>query len=145
MGADLLIANLLRIAAEDLEAARLLAAHGNRNAVYCCQQAAEKTIRAVLTAEGLHAGIRHDLAEMVDLVPDANPLKDRLRDVEELGAFATTFRYPTPSGRIPSVPTFEDLSRRILAVETLLRAAVAGFGVELEAVGRPAASPSPLR
>ena len=47
MSVELLIANLLRIASEDLEGARLLAASNNRNAVYLCEQAAEKVIRAV--------------------------------------------------------------------------------------------------
>ncbi|RYE91932.1 MAG: HEPN domain-containing protein [Myxococcales bacterium] len=59
MSADLLIANLLRIAREDLDGAALLAARANRNAVYLCEQAAEKIIRAVLTSEARHGGIRH--------------------------------------------------------------------------------------
>jgi HEPN domain-containing protein len=59
MSAELLIANLLRVAHEDLAGARLLASADNRNAVYLCEQAAEKVIRALLTAEGEHAGIRH--------------------------------------------------------------------------------------
>jgi len=69
MSAELLIANLLRIASEDLEGARLLAASGNRNAIYLCEQAAEKVIRAVVTSEGHHAGIKHELAEMVSAAP----------------------------------------------------------------------------
>jgi len=72
MAADLVIANMLRIASEDLEGARLLGT--NRNAAYLCQQAAEKLIRAVLTSEGIHAGIKHDLAGMVAQIPDENPL-----------------------------------------------------------------------
>jgi len=43
MSAELLIANLLRVASEDLEGARLLAASNNRNAVYLCEQAAERS------------------------------------------------------------------------------------------------------
>ena len=58
MSVELLVANLLRVTAEDLEGARLLAGSGNRNAVYLCEQAAEKVIRAVVTTEGQHAGIR---------------------------------------------------------------------------------------
>jgi hypothetical protein len=42
MSAELLIANLLRVAHEDLAGARLLASADNRNAVYLCEQAAEK-------------------------------------------------------------------------------------------------------
>lgn len=57
MSAELLIANLLRVASEDLDGARLLAASGNRNAIYLCEQAAEKVITAVLTSEAIHAGI----------------------------------------------------------------------------------------
>lgn len=75
MSAELLIANLLRVAKEDLDGARLLSSGGNRNAIYLCGQAAEKIIRAVLTSEGKHAGIKHQLKEMIDLVPDENPLK----------------------------------------------------------------------
>lgn len=56
MSAELLIANTLRIAREDLDGALLLASRANRNAVYLCEQAAEKVIRAVLTSEGKHAG-----------------------------------------------------------------------------------------
>ncbi|MDX2086990.1 MAG: hypothetical protein SFX73_04020 [Kofleriaceae bacterium] len=35
-----------------------------------CEQAAEKIIRAIVTSEGKHAGFKHELAEMVDLIPD---------------------------------------------------------------------------
>jgi hypothetical protein len=47
MSAELLIANFLRIAAEDLEGARLLAAAHNRNAIYLCEQAAEASEQPV--------------------------------------------------------------------------------------------------
>jgi HEPN domain-containing protein len=89
MSVELLIANLLRVAAEDLDGARLLAANANRNAIYLCEQAAEKVIRAIITSEGARAGIKHQLNEMVDLVPDANPLKPALRAIEHLTAYAT--------------------------------------------------------
>lgn len=45
MIADLVIANLLRIAREDLDGASVLLPRGNRNAAYLCEQAAEKIIR----------------------------------------------------------------------------------------------------
>jgi HEPN domain-containing protein len=104
MSAEMLIANMLRIAREDLDGALLLASRGNRNAIYLCEQAAEKVIRAVLTSEGKHAGIGHRLDEMVDLVPDENPLKSGLREIDVLAAYATTYRYATSSGRIPDPP-----------------------------------------
>lgn len=46
MSVALLVANLLRVANEVLEGAQALATIGNRNAVYLCEQAAEKVIRA---------------------------------------------------------------------------------------------------
>jgi HEPN domain-containing protein len=45
MIADLVIANLLRIAREDLDGASVLQPRGNRNAAYLCEQAAEKAWR----------------------------------------------------------------------------------------------------
>src|SRR5437016_2211701 len=104
MSAERLIASLLRVARDDLEAARLLAKARNRNAIYMCEQSAEKVIRAVLTSEGQSGGREHRLDMMVDQIPDANPLKPMLRAVEHLAAFATTFRYPTPTGRIQDTP-----------------------------------------
>jgi HEPN domain-containing protein len=94
LSSELLVANLLRVAKEDLDGARLLGTANNRNAVYLCEQAAEKIIRAVLTTEGKHAGIKHLLNEMVDLVPDESPLKPDLRSIEHLAAYATAYRYP---------------------------------------------------
>lgn len=85
MSVDIAIANNLRLARQDLDGARLLAASANRNAIYLCEQAAEKIIKAVLTAEGKHAGIQHHLDAMVDLVPDENPLKPELRATERTG------------------------------------------------------------
>ncbi len=145
MSAELLVANLLRVAREDLDGARLLANGGNRNAVYLCEQAAEKVIRAVLTSEGLHAGIRHNLGEMVDLVPDANPIKSALRAIEHLAAFATTYRYPTSTGRIQQGPTDEVLDAAAEKVAHALETAAVRFGVDLKIPGQPARSASPIR
>src|SRR5438093_1033855 len=95
---------MLRVANEDLDGARLLVAGSNRNAVYLCEQAAEKIIRAVVTSEGKHAGIKHELAEMVDLIPDENRLKAQLRKIEHLSQYATAYRYPVSSSRTKRIP-----------------------------------------
>ena len=145
MSVDRFIANQLRIAKEDLDGARLLALSGNRNAVYLCEQAAEKVIRAVLTSEGKHAGIGHRLDEFVDLVPNENPMKPALRLIEELAAFATAYRYPGSSGRIPQSPAGPGLDDYIRRVQSALDQAAAGFGVELMDSSQPARSPKPLR
>jgi HEPN domain-containing protein len=145
MIADLLIANTLRIAREDLDGAKALAALGNRNGAYLCEQAAEKVIRAVLTSEGKHAGIKHQLDVMVDLVPDENPLKPALREIDELAAYATAYRYPTPAGRIPNTPPGTELAALIKKVETVLGEAASRFGVDLGKKGTPARTPKPIR
>jgi HEPN domain-containing protein len=148
MSAELLIANLLRIAREDLEGARLLAASNNRNAVYLCEQAAEKIIRAILTSEGQHAGIKHDLAEMVDLIPAENPLKEHLRKVEHLSRYATAYRYPVSSSktkRIPGPPSASELQGAIDDTAAALDRAVASFAVDLQLVDAPARSAGPIR
>lgn len=144
MGADRLIASLLRVADEDLRGARLLADDGNRNAIYLLSQAAEKVIRAVLTSEGIHAGIRHLLDEMVDQVPDANPLKPQLRAVQHLGAYATSFRYPTAAGRIQAAPLAGVFELEADKVASALRAATQALGVDPSGTG-PAANPVPTR
>lgn len=145
MSAERVIANLLRIAREDLEGARLLNAQRNRNAIYLCEQAAEKIIRAVLTSEKIHAGIRHQLTEMIDLVPDENPLKPRLRKLQHLATFATSYRYTTPTGRIPPDPSNDEVEASAEEIEATLAEAARGFGVELDAVDKPAATSSPIR
>lgn len=145
MSAELLIANTLRIAREDLDGALLLASRNNRNAIYLCEQAAEKVIRAILTSEGKHAGIKHRLDEMVDLVPDENPLKSALREIEELAAYATAYRYPTSSGRIPDPPAGSEFGALAKKVEAALGEAASRFGVDLTRRGLPASRPGPVR
>lgn len=145
MSAELLIANLLRIAQEDLDGAVLLASRGNRNAIYLCEQAAEKIIRAVLTSEAKHAGIKHHLDAMVDLVPNENPLKPFLREIEELAAYATTYRYPTSSGRIIPPPTSAEFDALASKARDALTRAAAHFKVDLTNKSAPAGNPSPIR
>ncbi|MGH7281846.1 MAG: HEPN domain-containing protein [Polyangiaceae bacterium] len=144
MSADQVIANFLRIATEDLAGARTLTTTGNRNAVYLCEQAAEKIIRAVLTSEGVHAGHHHSLDTMVDDVPDANPLKPLLRNIESLAAYATTYRYPTPS-RIKPAPSATELAVYVTNVQTALDAAVRAFQVDLTISGSLAKASGPVR
>lgn len=142
MSAEQQIAALLRIAEEDIEATELLWRSKNRNAWYLCEQAAEKVIRAVLTSEGKHGGIRHHLDEMVDLIPDENPLKEPLRQIEMLSAYATSFRYPTAGGRIPR--PHGDLTEILALVAKIHADLVAHFQVDLRGEG-PAGKATAVR
>jgi len=145
VSAERVIANLLRIAREDLEGARMLNTHGNRNAIYLCEQAAEKIMRAVLTSEQIHAGVRHQLDEMVGLVPEENPIKPRLRALQHLSTYATSYRYTTPTGRIPDDPSTAEVEATAKNIEAALLEAAQRFGVDLKAVDLPAANKSPIR
>jgi HEPN domain-containing protein len=139
------IGALLLIAREDLEAADVLQAATNRNAAYHLEQAAEKIIKAVLTSEGQHAGISHHLDAMVRALPDAHPMKVSLGDLVELQAFATTFRYGTPVGRVhPPLPAI-DYARLAAQVRSALKAALRGFDVDLVAKEPRARRTQPLR
>jgi HEPN domain-containing protein len=140
-----LIAGMLQIASQDLDGARLLNRAGNRNAAYLCEQAAEKVIRAVLTSEGVQAGIRHELPDMVDQVPDENPIKPALRAIEHLAAYATAFRYPSPRGRIRPPPTTAELETDIAKIAAALSAVAAAFQVDLSKPNVPASKPEPIR
>src|SRR3954469_25288917 len=73
--------------------------------MYLCSQAAEKIIRAVLTSEGKTAGIKHQLDELVDVIPDENPLKPGLRAIQGLTDYATSYRYRAPKGGSSCHPT----------------------------------------
>jgi hypothetical protein len=82
---------------------------------------------------------------MVDLVPDENPLKPMLREVQVLMSYATTYRYSTFSGRIPDAPSERELDELIKKVDEVLTLAISRFGVDLAKKGAPAAKPGPIR
>ncbi len=145
MSAEALIANSLRIAREDLDAARILASTKNRNAIYLCEQAAEKIIRSVMTSEGLIAGTSHLLDRMVAQIPDANPLKPALRGIEHLAAYATSYRYPTSSGRILPTPSEFEVAEALTRLEVLLLDVAHRFGVDLTKPGTRATNVGPIR
>ncbi len=144
MNTEKVIAGFLRVAAEDLQGARALAKIPNRNAIYLCSQAAEKVIRAVLTSEGIHAGISHQLDRMVESVPDDNPVKQMLREIQGLGIYATSYRYPTTVGRIKQAPNnaeFEDYADK---VETAMQEVAKRLDVDMSRAA-PAGNANPIK
>lgn len=64
-------------------------------AVYHCQQAAEKALKAFLTYHDVPFDKTHDLTELLDLSAQADPALDHWREVaQELTPYAVRFRYP---------------------------------------------------
>lgn len=106
----------LVLAREDLEVAdRLLATHG-RQAAFHLQQAAEKLVKAVLTAEGLPFPRSHQVGALAALLPADHPWRADLAALDGLTAYATALRYPMPGGGLPPAPETPELaaSRREL-------------------------------
>jgi HEPN domain-containing protein len=95
---------LLYLAGQDTDAAKLLASQGNHYAAYHCQQAAEKLIRSLLIQHEIEPGLEHHLDVLIGRLPDSEPWKMRLLPLQKYTFYATTYRYPTPGGRIPSPP-----------------------------------------
>ena len=145
MSADLVIAGYVYIAKQDLDGARLLNRDENRNAAYLCEQAAEKLIRAVLTSEGIQAGIRHELPDMVSKIPDANPVKPLLRAIEHLDAYATAYRYPSPRGRVKPAPSHDELDQDIANIDRALAEIAARFQIDVSKPAGHAGKPDPIR
>jgi hypothetical protein len=115
-----------------LSDARTLKTSGSRTSSYCLFMAAELTLLATLASEELPTGSRqtqHQLGAMVDLLPDENPAKPTFRQVEGLTAYSTTFRYTTPSGRIPLEMNDAEFISASGKVEMLITACAKWFKV----------------
>lgn len=98
------VAAFLDDAEDDLELAEYGAKTGNRHAAFHLQQAAEKLVRAVRLVRGLGSTKDHDLLRLLDgggalaPLPPADPWRADLESLADLSQYATTYRYPTPSG-----------------------------------------------
>jgi len=65
-------------------------------AVYHCQQAAEKSLKAFLTYHDVPFERIHDLSALLELCIAVEPSFERWRDIaEELSPYAVRFRYPS--------------------------------------------------
>jgi HEPN domain-containing protein len=85
-------------ALHDLEVARLAADAPSPIldvAVYHCQQAAEKAVKAFLVHHGQPVEKTHDIEVLVDLAADIEPAMDQLTEAADvLTPYASRFRYP---------------------------------------------------
>jgi HEPN domain-containing protein len=76
-------------------------------AAYHCQQAAEKLVKAVLTAERIKFPYSHDIEALAALLPQDHSLRPRLARLAELTIYAVAYRYPVEDEFAPPSP--EDL------------------------------------
>lgn len=115
--------SFLELARKDLDAARKLvkdADHSGR-AAFFVEQAAEKMIKAVLSVENIrYAATHHQLGALAALLPTDHEWRSDFASFDTFTSFATQFRYPTPSGRLPVNPSPSDIGEYIDEVSAIL-------------------------
>ena len=91
------VAAWLRLAMEDLRAARLLLRATPPALTAACfhaQQCVEKALKAMLTFHGIEPPKTHDLRRLFQLCVQRDPTIDPLREADWLTQFAVATRYP---------------------------------------------------
>src|ERR1035437_6243289 len=74
-------------------------------AVYHCQQAAEKAVKAFLVQHGKPYAKTHDIEVLVDLAAELDSTFDSLADAADaLTPYATRFRYPNATFAVEPQP-----------------------------------------
>jgi HEPN domain-containing protein len=147
MADALTIANAIRLAKGCARDAALLTQQGSRNAAYLAEQALEQVVRAIATSEGLHIerADAHQLDKVVRRFPDDQIEKKMIESLTWLEAYATTFRYTLPSGRLPTSPDATKLASAVEAIDALIDRVASAFGVDIDHESSPAKHAGPLR
>jgi HEPN domain-containing protein len=102
-----------RKAVSDLAYAELGLSSGETfraGAVYHCQQAAEKALKALLCLSGATPPKNHDLVRLIEILRPSFDMQQFLKEAEFLTPMAAEFRYPGECDQ-PSEAT-ADLSRK---------------------------------
>lgn len=116
-------AAFLRLAQEELTAARALSGDGRRQAAYFCQQTAEKIARAILAISDVPFGTGHNLGQMAAALPAGHSWREKLKALDKHSPAATRYRYPGPTGRLAEPPNTERLNEDIRELSDLLEEA----------------------
>lgn len=112
----------------DLDAAkRLIAEPPNRLAAFHLQQAAEKLIKAVRLSHGLRVTAEHNLELLIGELPRDDAWRTKLVVLESLSSYATSYRYPSPSGRRKDGPGGDEVRVWIKTIAGLSVEARAAF------------------
>lgn len=116
-----LLGSWLTKAANDLKSARVLSSDPEGpldTAIYHCQQAAEKAVKAFLVLKGITPGKTHDVRR---LVVEAAALEGRFEELlsmaAELTPYAWEFRYPDDLSE--TYPTREEFDEALQHAQTI--------------------------
>ena len=124
---EAIVRSWCRKAASDLAYAELGLSSGETfraGAVYHCQQAAEKAIKALLCLSGITPPRNHDLVRLIELLLPSIDMQEFLKEAEFLTPMATEFRYPGECEEPTEIDANMSLkyARQIFtAAETLIR------------------------
>ena len=111
----------LDLAATDLAHAKANLRTFPRHAAFTLQQASEKIIKAILSADGVaFPGTSHQLDDLVSRIPGANPFRADLLALSHLTSAATRYRYPTPHGDVPQDPPSTEMVEDLETLQLLL-------------------------
>lgn len=115
------VASFIALAKEDLAVARRLLAVHPRHSAFALEQAAEKLLKAVLTAESISfTASHHQLGRLADLLPADHIWRADLMAFDSYTSFATATRYPRPGGGMPQVPSRDVLEAGLKEVSSLV-------------------------
>lgn len=116
-----LVRDWLTRADHDLRSARLLASAADPlldTAIYHCQQAAEKSLKAWLQAANVLIPRTHDIEDLVELASDTNPdFKQFAKIAGVLTPYASAFRYP--GGFEDPMPSQEEFDEALKHAQTI--------------------------
>lgn len=85
-----------------------------------CQQAAEKLVKAVLVHRRIHPGIEHRIDVLVRMLDPSDPWQPLLDPLDRFTPYATTYRYPSPTGRLKAGPNASNVLAEAAEIEKLL-------------------------
>ena len=113
-------ASYIALAREDLVVARKLITDHPRHAAFHIEQAAEKLLKAVLSAEGIFFTASHQLGALAELLPADHIWRADMMAFDVYTTYATAPRYPRPGGEMPRTPKKEDLANALENVGSLV-------------------------
>jgi HEPN domain-containing protein len=115
------VESFISLAKEDLAVARKLLAGHPRHGAFCIEQAAEKLLKAVLTAEGIgFTTSHHQLGRLAEMLPAEHIWRADLMAFDSYTSYATASRYPRPGGGMPGTPSRETLEAALKDVRSLV-------------------------
>ncbi len=115
------VTSYITLAKEDLAVARKLMAEHPSHAAFNIEQAADKLLKAILTAERIRFSTNHhQLGALAALLPTDHVWRADLMAFDEFTSYATAVRYPKPGGGMPNEPENAELQRGLTEVSVLL-------------------------